>query len=127
MSTNITLVGNVTREPELKFSHSGNPVTKFSVAVNKKSKNGDDSVSFFEIVTFNSLAENVANSLRKGNRVIVQGNLNVAKYEKKDGTQGTAVEVLADNIGAEMRFNQVSVGEKSAFKASPAISDDEPW
>jgi len=121
MSSHVTLVGNVTRDPELKFANSGMPITKFSLAVNKKNKAGEESVSFFDVTTFGSLAENVANCTRAGHRVIVAGNLEVRQYEGNDGVKKTAVGVIADAVGAEMRFATTTVSKTAAPMRTPSM------
>ena len=70
-NNNITVVGNITRDPELRFTPGGAAVANFGLAWNRKDQNGEDVASFFDVTCWRSLAENVAESLTKGARVIV--------------------------------------------------------
>ena len=68
----VTLVGNITRDPELRFTSAGIAVASFGLAWNRKNRDGEESVSFFDVTCWRDLAENVAESLSKGNRVVVR-------------------------------------------------------
>jgi single-strand DNA-binding protein len=106
-STNIT--GQLTRDPELKFVGNGNAVASFSVAVN--SKRGDEEyVSFFDCEAWGSLAENVAGSLRKGDRVIASGTLKQDRFEV-EGKKRSAVILKADSVGPDLRWASVSISK----------------
>jgi single-strand DNA-binding protein len=109
MNSHITIAGNLTRDPEIRFTDSGMQVARFAVAVNHKDKSGEERTSFYDVVTFGGMAENVANTLTRGNRATVSGRLEVRSYEKKDGTPGTSVEVIADEVGVSLRFDRASV------------------
>ena len=105
----ITVVGNVTRDPELKFLNSGQAAVKLSVAVNRRWQNRqtqewEERVSYFEVVGYGALAENAANSLAKGNRVIVSGRLEQRSWETENGDKRSAVEINADEIAPSLRF-----------------------
>ena len=105
----VTLVGNLGRDPELAYSGSGKAVCKMSVGTKERGVNGqEDVMTWHNVVVFNEMAENVAASLSKGDRVIVIGRIRKNKWEKKDGTTGYSEEVRADEIGANMRFTVVS-------------------
>jgi single-strand DNA-binding protein len=108
MGSAITITGNLTRDPELKFSNDGNALIKFGLAETRKVKDRE-TTSFYDVVAFGKTAENVSESLRKGDSVIVSGRLEVRNYEKKDGSQGTAVEVVANDVGALLRFATVAI------------------
>lgn len=129
MSSSITIVGNVTRDPEMTFSQAGNPVARFAVAVNKTNKNGDKSTSFYDVVCFQSLAENIADSVCKGDRVIVTGNADISKYEKATGETVTSINIMADHIGLELRWNGATANSKDAARIPKTKTpvDDEPW
>ena len=102
MSSTTTIIGNLTRDPELKFLGNDSTVVKLSVAVNRKTKGRDgewnETTSYFNVSAFGTLAENSADSLHKGNRVIVTGRLEQRSWDKEDGTKGTAIELIADAI-----------------------------
>lgn len=112
MSSSTTLVGNLTRDPELKFvGNQGVAVAKFAIAVNRRVKKGteyEDKTSYFDVTAFGSLAENVANSLRKGVRVIVSGRVEQETWES-EGQKRSKVVVQADSVGPDLRFANVSV------------------
>lgn len=107
MST--TIVGNLTRDPELKFLDSGMALVNFSVAVTRK-KGEEEYTSYFDCTAWSSLAENVGN-LKKGDRVIVQGSFRQDRFEK-DGVKREKVSLLADNVGAELRFASVQINKQ---------------
>ena len=124
----ITEVGNLTSDPELKFTNSGMAQVKLSIAVNRKVKEVE-TTSFFNIVAWGSLAENVANSLHKGNRVIVAGRLEQRTWETDKGEKRNTVEIVADCIGLDLRFNQVNV-ENGASAPKPRFAQpvqEEAW
>ena len=109
---NITLVGNVTREPELRYTQGGQAVTKFGLAVNRRwQQNGEwkESVSFFDVVCWAQLGENAATSVSKGTRVIVTGRLDQRSYETANGEKRSAVEVVADEVGPSLRWATANV------------------
>jgi single-strand DNA-binding protein len=108
----VTLVGNITREPELRFTGGGKGVASFGLAVNRRYQvNGEwqEKVSFFNIVAWDSLGENAAASLHKGNRIIVSGRLEQRDYETKDGEKRTVVEIIADEIGPSLRWARAEI------------------
>jgi single-strand DNA-binding protein len=87
---NIDLVGNLTREPELRFTQGGMAVATFGLAVNRRVQNRqtndwEDRTSFFDVVCYGSLGENVAESVTKGSRVLVVGRLEQRSWETQDG------------------------------------------
>jgi len=112
MSSTVTIVGSLGRDPELRFTQSGLGIVNFSVAVNRRKKVGDeweDETCWFNVSAWRELAENVAASMSKGDRVIVTGHMQESSWEDKDGNKRTKMELVADAIGAEMRFAQVEV------------------
>lgn len=101
----ITLIGNLTRDPELKFTQTGKAQTRFSIAVNRRwQKNGEweEQVSYFDVSCWAVLAENVANAATKGARVIVTGRLEQRSWETKEGEKRTTIEVVADAVGLDL-------------------------
>ena len=105
----VTIVGNVTRDPELRFSQSGMAITEFSVAWNRRRQDQEDEVSFFEITCFRQLAENVAESVRKGARVIIYGTLRQRSWENEDGDRRSRVTITADDVAPSLRFATAKV------------------
>jgi len=104
MSTSITIIGNITRDPELSFSNDGLAYIRFGVADTYKDKSGTESTSFYDVVAFDSVATNIAESLMKGSRVVIVGRLSLKDFERKDGTKGTAGEIVADTVAADLRW-----------------------
>ena len=105
----VTLVGNVTREPELRYTASGQAMAKFGIAVNRRWQNRannewEESTSFFDVVAWREMAENVGDSLSKGSRVIVTGRMEQRSYETQNGEKRSAVELVADEIGPSWRW-----------------------
>lgn len=95
----VVLAGNITRDPELRFTKDGVPVANFGLAVNRvRSKN--DEVDFFDISCWRELGETVANYKKKGDPVLVEGRLQYRTWEAEDGSgaKRSKVDVTADNI-----------------------------
>ena len=111
----VTLVGNVTRDPELRFTPSGIAVANFGLAWNRKNRDGEESVSFFDITCWRDLAENVAESLSKGNRVVVYGRLDQQTWENDNGERRSKVEVIADEVAPSLRWATADV-TRTEFK-----------
>jgi single-strand DNA-binding protein len=107
MSSGITLIGNITRDPELKQTTSGQSKVTFGVAVSRRwqqNGNWEESTSFFDIVCWADLATNVVDSLSKGDRVIISGRLEQRSWDARDGSKRTALEVVADEVGPSVRW-----------------------
>lgn len=104
----VTVVGNVTRDPELRFTPSGAAVATFGLAWNRRSQNArgetEEQVSFFDVTCWRQLAENVAESLNKGARVIVYGRLEQRSWETQDGDRRSKVEIIADDVAPSLRW-----------------------
>jgi single-strand DNA-binding protein len=103
----VTLVGNLTRDPELRFTNGGRAVASFGLAVNRRYQvNGEwqEQTSYFNIVAWGQLGENAAQSLGKGSRAIVSGRLEQRQYENRDGEQRNIVEIVADEVGPSLRW-----------------------
>jgi single-strand DNA-binding protein len=100
MST--TIIGRLTRDPEIRFTNSGKAVCNFSIAVNKK-KGDEDYVSFFDCTAWGTQAEGVFASLHKGDRAVVNGSLAQERWEK-DGQKFSKIVLTADNVGPDLRF-----------------------
>ena len=105
----ITVVGNITRDPELKFLNSGQATVRLSVAVNRRWQNRqtqewEERVSYFEVTGYGPMAENAANSLTKGTRVIVNGRLEQRSWETPEGDKRSIIEINADEIAPSLRY-----------------------
>ena len=105
----ITVVGNLTRDPELRFTQTGRARALLGIAVNRRWMNRqtnewEEQVSFFNVVCWAELAENVSESLAKGNRVVVTGRLEQRSWETQEGEQRNTVEIVADEIAPSLRW-----------------------
>jgi single-strand DNA-binding protein len=89
----IILVGNLVRDPEIRYVQSGSAVTKFTIAVNRRTKQ-DDSVDYIDVVAWDNLAETSNTYLRKGMPILVEGRLTIRPYESKSGEKHKAAEVV---------------------------------
>ena len=109
MSTSITIIGNITRDPELMFSNDGLAYVRFGVADTYKDMSGTETTSFYDVVAFDTVATNIAESFLKGSRVIIVGRFSLKDFERKDGTKGTAGEIVAETVGADVRWATVKI------------------
>lgn len=131
----VTIVGNLTRDPELRFTQGGTAVTNFGIAANRRWPKNDDwqeEVSFFDCTAWAELGENLANSLSKGDRVVVNGRLQQRSWETEDGERRSKVEVVADDVGASLRWATASItkthgGPRSANEDTSSTSDDDGY
>ena len=111
---NITVVGNCTRDPELRFTPRGQAVATFGLAVNRRWQNRqtqewEEKVSFFDVTCWAQMAENVAESVQKGTRVVVTGRLDQRSWETNDGDKRSKIEIVADEIGPSLRYATAGV------------------
>ena len=117
----VVLIGNLTRDPELRFTPSGSPVANIGLAVNRSytNKQGEkvQSVDFFTVVVWAKLAELCVEYIKKGSPIAVEGRLQSRSWEKEDGTKRSVVEVVGENV----QF----LGRPSAG-AGPDSGQDEP-
>ena len=151
--TIITLIGNLTDDPELKFTPSGAAVANFTVASTPRTfdkqtnewKDGD--TVFIRCSVWRQYAENVAESLQRGTRVLVTGYLKSRSYDTKEGEKRNVVEIVADEIGPSLRWARADVeriardggsnsgggnsgggGSSSGSRApDPVYGDEEPF
>jgi single-strand DNA-binding protein len=118
---NITLVGNLTRDPELRFTPSGQPLAQFGMAVNRRWQNRQgewqEDTSFFNVVVWGDHGENASDSLGKGDRVIVTGRLDQRSWETEQGEKRSVIEVIADEVGPSLRWATAEV-KKSERRSS---------
>ena len=137
----VTVVGNLTADPELRFTPSGAAVANFRVAstprvLDKATNEWKDGEPFYLTCNvWRQVAENVAETLQKGSRVIVTGRLKQRSYETREGEKRTVLEMEVDEVGPSLRYatakvNKVSrggggFGESSSSAASS--SSDDPW
>ena len=105
----VTVVGNVTRDPELRFAQSGMAIAQFGVAWNRRRQDQEDEVSFFDVTCFRQLAENVAESVRKGARVVIYGTLQQRSWETDSGDRRSKVEILADDVAPSLKWATAAI------------------
>ena len=146
----VTLVGTLTRDPELRFTTGGRGVASFGIAVTRRDQVNNEwqeQTSFFNVAAWGTLGENAAASLNKGTRVIVTGRLEQRQYETKEGEKRSVVEIIADELGPSLRWARAEVeriardgasgsgsggsgggGGASANRApDPVYGDEEPF
>lgn len=107
MDNTVTVVGNVTREPELRFTNAGQAIASFGVAVNRRyQKNGQwvENTSFFDVTAWGTLGENIASSIPKGARVVVSGRIDQRSWETDQGEKRSKVEIVAECVGPDLRW-----------------------
>lgn len=131
--TPITIVGNIVQEPELRFTPSGAAVCNFRVAstprVFDKNTNqwADGDGLFLTCNVWREQAESVAESIQKGMRVIVTGNLRQRSYETREGEKRTVWEVAAEHVGPSLRRATAKVTRAGMGVGRPAAATDDPW
>ena len=108
----VNIVGNVTRDPELRYTPNGASVTNFSVAWNRRYERGGEQVeevSYFDVTCWGSLADNVAASIGKGHRVVVTGRLDQRSWETPQGEKRSKVEITADDVAPSLRWASAEI------------------
>lgn len=124
----IYLLGNLTKDPEIKYTNEGMAITEMGLAINKrwKDNNGEDVeiVDYFNVTSWNSLAENCAGTLRKGDRIIVSGHLNLRSWESKEGKKYNIINVTADVVAASLEFCKLKIEDKKSKKIDKSSSSD---
>ena len=110
MTTQITIVGRMVADPEISFTQSGKTLAKFRVASARRIKNSegeweDADTTFWPCTAWGPLAEHMADSLTKGDPVIVQGRASSSSWETKEGEKRERIEVTAESVGMNLRFN----------------------
>ena len=141
----VVLVGNITRDPELRFTASGQAIATFGLAVNRRfQRNGqwEEQTSFFNVTCWGQMGENASQSLPKGARVVVTGRLEQRSWETQDGEKRSTVDITADEIGPSLRWATCEItkndrrepGEaggrpvaNAAPSAGPSYGDEEPF
>jgi single-strand DNA-binding protein len=134
--THVTITGNLTEDPELRFTPGGAAVANIRVAVTSRVKDGDGwrdgETSFFQVTAWRTLAENVAESLTKGARVMVFGPLRQRSWETDAGERRSVVEVQAEEVGPSLRWATAKPERTSAKAAAGAgkggqFNDEPPF
>lgn len=136
--TLVTVIGNLTADPELRFTQSGQAVANFTVASTpRRMENGawvDGDPLFMRCNVWRQMAENVAESLARGTRVIVQGRLKQRSFETRDGDKRTVIELEVDSVGPDLRYATAKVnrpersgGESNAGGVRQDAPPPDPW
>jgi len=142
--TTLTIIGNMTNDPELRFTPSGAAVANFTVASTPKTfdRNSnewkDGETLFMRCAAWKEMGENVAESLTKGMRVVVTGRLKSRSYDTKEGEKRTVIELEVDEIGPSLRYANAKVqrtqrnGNTGGFAAQPSgfgqsTAQEDPW
>lgn len=126
----VTLIGGVTRDVDLTFLNNGQAAAKFGLAVdNGYKKDGEwvKKVSFFEIIAYGTLAENVANTLKKGYRTTVVGKLQQRSWENENGDKRSVVEVIADDIATSLMFVTATLTKRESVKTQSAFDSEDAF
>src|SRR5262245_20546569 len=110
----VTIVGNLTRDPEIRYTTGGAAKASFGVAVsrrwqNRQTQEWEEQTSFLNVVCWREMAENVAESIGKGSRVVVTGRLEQRSWETENGDKRSVVEIVADEIGPSLRWATAKV------------------
>jgi single-strand DNA-binding protein len=130
----MTFIGNLTDDPDLRFTQGGAPVASFRVASNRRytdrSGNQQEETTFLNVNAWRDLAENAAESLGKGDRVVVIGRVRVRSYENREGQTVWVTEIEADEIAPSLRWARAQVtrssGSQSGGSSSSAGSSAPP-
>lgn len=110
LNTTITVEGTATQNPTQHATKTGKTLTKFNIAVNETTKNPQTgqweqtNTTYYTITTWGTLAENTANHIKKGTRTLIHGEIKQTTYTKKDGTQGTNLEINAKHVAISLQF-----------------------
>ena len=118
----IQIIGNLGRDPELRYTPNGRPVASFTVAVNQSTKNREtgewvEETDWFRVSVWGDRAERMAETLRKGNKVFVEGRFKTRQFEGRDGQTRTSLEITADSI---VNLERRPRDEDGSFNSAPA-------
>jgi single-strand DNA-binding protein len=123
----VTVIGNVTRDPELRFTPSGQAIATFGLAVNRRWQNRqtqewEEQVSFFDVTCWAQLGQNVSDTLVKGSRAIVSGRLEQRSWETDQGEKRSKVEIIADEVGPSLRWATAEITRNERREADGGTS-----
>jgi len=124
----VSVTGNLTREPEIRYTRDGQATAVLGLAVNRRwqdrqTQQWEEATSFFEVVCWRELAENATLSLAKGMRVVVSGRLEQRSWETDEGERRSRVEIVADEVGPSLRFATADV-HRSERRPTGEDADD---
>ena len=120
----LMIIGNLGRDPEMRYTPTGKPVTQFTVAVNQSTRNQQtgewtEDTDWFRVSVFGDRAERAAEQLRKGNRVFVEGRFRTREFEGQDGQKRTSLDLTADNV---ISLERRPRDEEGAFSGVPGAT-----
>jgi single-strand DNA-binding protein len=120
----LMIIGNLGRDPEMRYTPTGKPVTQFTVAVNQSTRNQQtgewtEDTDWFRVSVFGDRAERAAEQLRKGNRVFVEGRFRTREFEGQDGQKRTSLDLTADNV---ISLERRPRDEEGAFSGAPGAT-----
>jgi single-strand DNA-binding protein len=132
LSTPIAIVGNLTADPELRFTASGKAVAKLRIAVSERIRDTDGTwkdgdATYWSVTVWDRLAEHAGDSLAKGQRVIVMGRVASRTWETREGEKRTDYEITADAVGPDLKWDTVKVEKASKGAPKAAQVADDPW
>lgn len=122
----VKILGNMTSDPELRYTNNGTPVASFSIATNRRFKQGDewkDQSEFHNIVVWSNLAQQLTQRAKKGTRVMVLGRLQTRSWEGQDGKKNYRTEVIADDVFLIDRYER---GKSDELPAPQSVQDNAP-
>lgn len=130
----VTIIGNLTRDPEIKYGQNGNAIGRIGIAHNRRwwSKADNDwreEVSFLNVVAFGDIAEHASDSIAKGDRVVVTGRLQQRSWETDEGEKRSVVEIVADDIAPSLRWATADVKRNEREKVGgsrPPVPNEPP-
>lgn len=134
--TIITVVGNLTADPELRYTQNGKPVANLTIASTPRNFDRqsnewkDGEALFMRASAWGEMAEHVAGSITKGTRVIAQGRLRQRSYKDREGNDRTSIELEIDEIGPSLRYATATVTRAQSGtggRSAPQATNDEPW
>jgi single-strand DNA-binding protein len=125
----VMIVGNVTRDPELRYTPNGAALVKFGVAVSRRVRDEsgqwkDADTSFFDVTAWRTLAENVAESIAQGSRVVVVGRLRTNSWETPEGERRSKVEIEAEEVAPSLKWATAKVERQGRGAAAPDWSNN---
>ena len=135
VDNNVSIAGNLVADPELRYTKGGAAISSLRVAVNRRwNKNGEweEETSFFDVTAWAQIAENCAESLTKGMRVVVTGRLEEQRWEDKEsGDPRRKIVIIADEVTPSLRWATADVtkqhGKSTTTKKSEPVSDEPPF
>jgi single-strand DNA-binding protein len=132
MLNKIMLIGNLGRDPDMNYTPNGKAITKFTMAVNRRSRDRDtgerrDETTWFSVVAWDQLAETCNNYLHKGSKVYIEGRMGSRKYTDKDGVERTVWDVTAENMEMLDPKGAGSGGEGQGGYGGDMSADDVPF